>query len=164
MDYEFDGPATSFEKMINDHCGGDGLTFAKEYFRQLTWLPDFAPIDIIGHFDICTKHQDSHPFFDTDSKAYRDAALGAVEALAGRVKLFEVNTGAVARGLRTTPYHQDFIIKELRNKGFGVVISSDCHYKEKLDCHFAESVELLKRCGYKEKFILTKDGFVPVPL
>ena len=164
VDYEFDGPASSFEKMINDHCGGDGLTFAKEYFRQLAWLPDFAPIDIIGHFDICTKHQDSRQFFDTDSKAYRDAALGAVEALAGRVKLFEVNTGAVARGLRTTPYPQDFIIKELRNKGFGVVISSDCHYKEKLDCHFAESTALLTRCGYKEKFILTKDGFVPVPL
>ena len=48
--------------------------------------------------------------------------------------------------------------------GFGVVISSDCHYKEKMDCYFTEAAELLKSCGYKEKHILTKDGFIPVPL
>lgn len=164
VDYEFDGDPAEFEGMINGHFGGDGLAFAKAYFRQLAQLPDFAPIDIIGHFDICTKHKNSRHFFDTDCKEYRDAALEAVEALTGRVKLFEVNTGAVARGLRTTPYPQDFIIKALREKGFGAVITSDCHYKEKMDFHFAEAAELLKRCGYKEKYILTKDGFVPVPL
>ncbi len=164
VDYEFDGGPADFQKMIDGHFGGDGLAFAKEYFRQLAWLPDFAPVDIIGHFDLCTKHMDTHNFFDTTCKEYRDAALGAVEALAGRVKLFEVNTGAIAKGRRTTPYPQDFIIKALREKGFGVVINSDCHKKELLDCHFAQAAELLKSCGYKEKYILTKDGFIPVPL
>lgn len=164
VDYEFDGIPEHFEKMINEHFAGDGMAFAKEYYRQLAWLPDFAPVDFIGHFDLCTKHRDSIKFFDHESKEYRNAALEAVEALAGRVKMFEVNTGAIAKGLRTTPYPDPFIIKELRQKGFGVVINSDCHMVHLMDCYFKEAAELLKSCGYTEKHILTKDGFIPVPL
>ncbi len=163
-DYEFDGYVEHLETMINNHFGGDGMAFAKEYYRQLAWLPDFAPVDIIGHFDICTKHRDSVNFFDCDAKAYRNAALEAAEALCGRVKLFEVNTGAIARGVRTTPYPDPFIIKEMKRLGFGVVISSDCHQAELMDCWFQEAAELLKSCGYTEKHMLTKDGFIPVPL
>lgn len=164
VDYEFDGIAEHFQGMIDEHFGGDGMAFAKEYYRQLAWLPDFAPVDIIGHFDLITKHRNSVKFFDESTREYRDAAIGAAEALAGRVPLFEVNTGAIARGYRNTPYPDRFIIKEMKRLGYGVVISSDCHQRELMDCYFTEAAELLKSCGYKEKHILTKDGFVPVPL
>ena len=163
-DYEFDGVVEHFHKMINEHFAGDGDAFAKEYYRQLAWLPDYAPVDIIGHFDLVTKHRDSVQLFDSDSKAYRNAAIEAAEALAGRVPYFEVNTGAMVRGLRTTPYPDAFIIKEMKRLGFGVVISSDCHIKERMDAYFEEAKALLRSCGYTERHILTKDGFVPVPL
>ena len=127
-------------------------------------LPDAAKCDIIGHFDLVTKHRDSVQLFDSDCKEYRNAAIEAAEALAGKIPYFEVNTGSIARNLRTTPYPDPFIIKELKRLGFGVVISSDCHWKEKITCHFEESKALLRSCGYTERYILTKDGFVPVPL
>ena len=161
---EFDGVPDHYIHMVNDYFGGDGLAFAKEYYRQLAELPDKAPIDIIGHYDLVTRYQEKCPLFDWNDKAYRNAAIEAAEALAGRVALFELNTGAVARGNRTTPYPQDFIVKELRRLGFGVVISSDCHQKEKMDFWFAEGKEFLRSCGYTERHILTKDGFIPVPL
>lgn len=164
VDYEFDGIAEHFQKMIDEHFAGDGMAFAKEYYRQLALLPDFAKVDIIGHFDLITKHRNSVKFFDHEAKEYRYAAIEAAEALAGRVPYFEVNTGAIARGYRNTPYPDPFLIKEMKRLGFGVVISSDCHQRELMDCHFAESAELLKSCGYTEKHILTKDGFIPVPL
>jgi histidinol-phosphatase (PHP family) len=150
--------------MIDEHFAGDGMAFAKEYYRQLAWLPDYAPVDIIGHFDLVTKHRDSVKLFDSDSKEYRYAAIEAAEALAGRVRCFEVNSGAMVRGLRTTPYPDPFIIKEMKRLGFGVVITSDCHIKERMDAFFEESKALLRECGYTERQILTKDGFVPVPL
>lgn len=164
VDYEFDGIADHFRKMIDEHFDGDGMAFAKEYFRQLANLPDFADCDIIGHFDLITRHRDSINFFDSESKEYRYAAIEAAEALAGRIPYFEVNTGAIARGYRTTPYPDPFIIKEMKRLGFGVVISSDCHSKHLMDCHFEESKELLRSCGYTQRQILTKDGFIPVPL
>ena len=46
----------------------------------------------------------------------------------------------------------------------GVVLSSDCHQKEMMDYWFPEATQLLKSCGYKERFILTKGGFIPVGL
>ena len=127
-------------------------------------LPDKVPIDIIGHYDLITRYYDNEPLFDWDSKEYRHAAIEAAEALAGRVPLFELNTGAICRGTRTTPYPQDFIIKELCRLGFGVVITSDCHIKEKMDFWFEEAKAFLRNCGYTERHILTKEGFIPVPL
>ncbi len=164
VDYEFDGVSEHFRKMIDEHFAGDGMAFAKEYYRQLSWLPDFGDCDIIGHFDLITKHRDSVNFFDSDAKEYRFAAIEAAEALAGKIPYFEVNTGAVARGYRTTPYPDPFLIKEMKRLGFGAVISSDCHQKEKMDCHFREAEQLLRDCGYTERYILTREGFVPVPL
>ena len=163
-DYNFDGPPEKHKQMIDEHFGGDGLAFAKEYYRQLAMIPDKAPVDIIGHFDLITRHLENFPLFDWNDKAYRNAALEAAEALAGRVKLFELNTGAVCRGTRTSPYPQEFLVKELHHLGFGVVISSDCHQKEKMDFWFEEGKEYLRNCGYTERYILTKEGFIPVPL
>ena len=162
--YEFDGVAEHFEKMINEHFAGDGMAFAKEYYRQLSHLWEFADCDIIGHFDLITKHRDHVQFFDSDAKEYRNAAIEAAEALAGKIPYFEINTGAIAKKIRTTPYPDPFIIREMKRLGFGVVINSDCHFKHLMDCYFEEAKQLLRDCGYTERHILTKDGFIPVPL
>ena len=162
--YEFDGPPHHYSDMVKNHFGGDGLAFAKEYYRQLAQLPEKTKIDIIGHYDLITRYQEQQPLFDWEAKEYRNAAIEAAEALAGRVPLFELNTGAVARGNRTSPYPQDFIVKELHRLGFGVVITSDCHKKHLMDFWFEEGKAFLRNCGFTERHILTKDGFIPVPL
>lgn len=160
----FDRNADAVETIINKYFGGNGLAYAKAYYRALLELPDYGNFDIIGHFDVITKHAENRDFFDTSSKEYTHAALEAAEALVGKIPLFEVNTGAIARGYRTTPYPSIPIIKELKRLGFGVVITSDCHDRQMLDCQFKEAATLLKDCGYKEKYLLTEQGFIPVPL
>ena len=90
--------------------------------------------------------------------------LEAADALRGKIPLFEVNTGAIARGYRITPYPTMYIMKELKNMGFGACITSDCHDAKYLDCGFYESAELLRACGFREKYILTEQGFIAVPL
>ena len=93
-----------------------------------------------------------------------DAAIEAAEKLAGKIPFFEVNTGAIARRYRKRPYPSGFLLKELKHLGFGVVISSDCHDRKMLDCEFEFTNDLLKKCGFNEKYILTKKGFEPVLL
>ena len=140
------------------------MEYAKLYYKTLAELPQYGSFDIIGHFDLITKHSDNRVFFDETSKEYLDAAFEAAEALAGKIPLFEVNTGAIARGYRKTPYPSIPIIKRLRELGFGAVITSDCHNKKMIDCNFDEAAELLKLCGFKEKYILTEKGFEGVSL
>lgn len=160
----FDKAEKDVEYIINTYFGGDGMKYAKAYYKTLAQLPQYGKFDIIGHFDLITKHCDNREFFDTSSKEYIYAAIEAAEALAGKIPFFEVNTGAIARGYRKTPYPSITLIKELKRLGFGAVITSDCHNKLMLDYKFDEAAELLKNCGFKEKYVLTDDGFKAVSL
>ncbi len=160
----FDRGQKMVEDLVNKHFGGNGMEYAKLYYKSLAELPKYGKFDIIGHFDLITKHSNNIEFFDETSKEYLDAAFEAADALVGKIPFFEVNTGAIARGYRKTPYPSINIIKRLKELGFGVVITSDCHDKNMIDCYYDESAELLKRCGFKEKFILTEKGFKEVPL
>ncbi len=160
----FDRSAQAVEQVIQDWFGGDGMAYAKAYYRMLATLPEYGKFDIIGHFDLITKHSETHAFFDENDPAYLRAALEAAEALRGKIPLFEVNTGAIARGYRTTPYPSLPLLKAMREMGFGAVITSDCHDARMLDCGYRDARERLLACGYREIFILTPDGFVPATL
>lgn len=160
----FDRTADDVRNLIDTYFGGDGMAYVKEYYRTIAAMPRFGKIDILGHFDQVTKHSDNVKFFDEESREYRYAAIEAAQALAGKIPLFEVNTGAIARGYRKTPYPAPFIIHEFKRLGMGAVITSDCHDRTKIDCAFEDSAELLRECGYKERYILTSDGFKAVAL
>lgn len=160
----FDRPADDVANVINNYFGGDGMKFAKAYYKALIELPEYGNFDIIGHFDVVTKHNEERAFFDASSKEYLSAAIEAAEALSGKIPLFEVNTGAIGRGYRTAPYPSVEILKELKRLGFGAIISSDSHKKAMLDCAFDDARELLKTCGFKERYILTDSGFKEVAI
>ena len=160
----FDRDAKCVRDVINQYYGGDGMKFAKAYYRALGKLHTRGKFDIIAHFDLITKHCEKENFFDVTSKEYKNAVFEAIEELNGKIPFFEVNTGAIARGYRKTPYPAADIIKELKRRGFGAVITSDCHNKNMIDYKFEEAAELLKACGYKEKYILTKQGFMAVAI
>ena len=149
---------------IDDNFGGDGLSFAKKYFETVSCLPERGKFDIIGHFDLLTKNNDKGGFLDTSDKRYLDMGLEAIHALSGKIPLFEVNTGAISRGYKASPYPQAEFLKEFLRLGFGAVITSDCHNKDFIDCHFEESLELLSAVGFKSRFVLTDNGFLEVGL
>lgn len=160
----FDRSAEECRNIITTHFGGDGLKFAKEYYRQLALLPQYGNFDIIGHYDLVTKNIEKAPLFNTDSKEYITAALDCLSCLKGKIPFFEVNTGAISRGYRTSPYPAPFILKEMKNMGFGAVITSDCHNGKFLDCGYSNAAELLAAAGFKEYYILQDSGFKPEKL
>ena len=161
----FDRDQQTVANIIKEHFNGDGMEYAKCYYQTLATLPQYGKFDIIGHFDLITKHADNIEFFDQNSKKYQSYALEAVNSLADKIDFFEVNTGAIARGYRkNTPYPATFILKELKRRGVGAVISSDCHNKCMLDCYFNQSEELLRQIGFKELYVLTEEGFTATKL
>lgn len=168
---DFDGCILGFDRgleetlsYVREHFGGDGLQFARRYFETLCALPEKGSFDILGHFDLITKNNEKCRFIDTESKEYLSAGFEAIHALKGKIPLFEVNTGAISRGYRTAPYPQMEFLKEFHRCGFGAVITSDCHDKNYIDCHFAESAELLAQACFRTRWILTDSGFREVAL
>ena len=160
----FDRNAEAVQKLILEHFGGSGMAFARRYYEELADLPRYGNFDIIGHFDIITKNLETIPYFDENAPEYLNAAFEAMRALRGKIPLFEVNTGAIARGYRTVPYPTMPLLKEFARLGFGAVITSDCHDGRKLDCCFEEARQLLAVCGFKEQYILTESGFTAAAL
>lgn len=160
----FDRSAEVVKGVIDEYFDGNGMKYAKAYYKALEELPNYGDFDIVGHFDLVTKHCENVKFFDENSDEYLHAALKAANSLAGKIPFFEVNTGAIARGYRRTPYPSMLLMRELKRLGFGAVITSDCHNMKNLDCEFEYSAELLKQCGFKERYILTNHGFEPVKL
>lgn len=163
-DVGFDRSAEVVRSIIDTHFAGNGMAFAKEYYEQLSHLPEHGKFDIIAHFDIITKNIEKERFFDIGNEEYLKYAFDALDAMRGKIPLFEVNTGAISRGYRTSPYPAKNILKRMKEWGFGAVISSDCHNAEYLDCAFGEARYLLVECGFKEKYILTPSGFISVAL
>jgi len=160
----FDRSAEEVKRVIDTYFAGDGMKYAKKYYETLCLLPSYAKSDIIGHFDLITKHVETNNFFDTESEEYKKYALEAVHTLSESCRVFEVNTGAISRGYRTTPYPKPFILKELKDLGCGIVLGSDCHDNRYLDCYFKEAIELIRSCGFNEVLKLTKNGFEPIKI
>lgn len=166
---KLNGEVLGFDKKLDDvleyvkvNFGGDGLAFSKKYFEVLSTLPERGKFDILGHFDLNVKNNQVGKFVDETSKEYLYAGYDAIHALKGKILLFEVNTGCVARGYRSIPYPTLDFLKEFKRCGFGAVVSSDCHNKEYLDCAFDEAEELLLAAGFKTKWVLTDKGFEEV--
>ena len=162
--FSIDRSLQDLQTVIENHFHGDGMACAKAYYQQLAKLPEYGDFDFIAHFDLITKYSEQVQLFDCQAKEYQWAAIEAAEQLAGKIPFFEVNTGAMSRGYRTSPYPDMFLLKELKRLGFGAIISTDCHDSRFLDYGYQDAVEVLKECGFKEQFILTKDGFIPTEL
>ena len=160
----FDRSLAETEAYIQKYFGGDAMAFAKGYYETLCRLPERGSFDILGHFDLITKNNEVGCFLDTSSGEYLRAGYEAIHALRGKIPLFEVNTGAIARGYRKTPYPQPEFLKEFRSCGYGPVITSDCHNKAYLDCEFDTAAQLLAQAGFRTKWVLTDTGFQEVAL
>lgn len=104
---------------------------------------------IIGHFDLITKFNEGEILFSEENKRYVDAAFGALDELLKTGCPFEINTGAMSRGYRTSPYPSVKILKRLAEKGGRVILSSDSHNTSSLCYKFQECAQLVETLGLK---------------
>jgi histidinol-phosphatase (PHP family) len=146
--------------------GGDSIAMAKDYYSLVADVHKKTGGEIVGHFDLLTKFNEKYSFLDTDSKAYRSAALEAADALLENKELvYEINTGAMSRGWRTTPYPADFILKYLVEKKGRIILTGDSHAAESITYGYKDAVEYARSCGVKELWTV-KSGkeFTPVKI
>jgi len=160
--YSADATPETVETCLKDAFHGDADASARAYFRQLPALAKIPEVDIIGHFDLPTKFNETHGFYNEDSPAYTAAALEAMEVLVEADKIFEINTGAISRGYRTTPYPSRKLLLELKRIGGRITINSDAHSVSGLALGFDLAKELARSCGFTERWIFDGTSFVPV--
>lgn len=118
--------------IVKRYYGGDFYGFAEDYYLNVAVLYQRTRCGIIGHFDLITKFNENQALFDTGNPRYRAAAGKALEELMAQPVVFEINTGAVARGYRREPYPERWIMEKLLRGRKAVMKNSDAHSKENL--------------------------------
>jgi len=150
-------PEATAENVLSFFCG-DPYAYAKAYFELVAGLFDHVRADIIGHMDLLTKFHEKQSLLDTEDRRYEMAWKEAVAALIPHEKPFEINSGAISRGWRSTPYHSADILKFIRQNGGRILLTSDSHARDTLRYRFDESRELALACGFTTQWIPTGDG------
>lgn len=154
----------AFARYAREYFGGDFFAMARAYYDLEAEAVDRTGCQIVGHFDLFTKFNEGGRFFSEDDPRYRNAALEALEALLEHDVIFEINTGAISRGYRTTPYPAPFLLKAIWERGGRICITSDTHSARTITCAFPLAAESAMACGFQETWNLTGLGFQPVPL
>ena len=144
--------------------GGDFLAFARDYYEDVKKMADFGEVDIVGHLDLLMKFNEDGSFGAFTDPEYLSCAENCIDALVEAGKILEVNTGAVARGYRNNPYPERHLLEYIRKRGGRILLNSDCHERTMLDCHYRESMELIRECGFERMSVLTEEGFREIPL
>lgn len=137
---------------------GDKLEYAKRYFEAVVEHAQKNSFQIQGHFDLLNKFG----LFDHPDAAYVSVALEALDEVLKNVPFIEVNTGAISRGYRTMPYPEDFLLRRILERGGRLVLNGDSHRVEHLDCHYDQSIEMLKKIGFSSIWQLQREGFTEV--
>lgn len=147
-----------FLRILNELYHGDPSALAKAYYAEVAQMADWDEVDIIGHLDLITKFKERIPGLSFGDPVSIQAALNCIDALAP-CKLFEVNTGAIARGYRHEPYPSEKLLRYMHERDARLVLSSDCHDRRYLDCFFPEALDIIRRCGFRSLYVLGDNGF-----
>lgn len=150
--YAVDISAQGVKQCIQECFAGDHNAYAQAYYDLVAKVVEKTNAQIIGHFDLITKFSNRGVVFDETSPVYQAAWQNAMKQLAGKAVL-EINTGAISRGYRTTPYPSPAMLRFWKELGGGVVINSDSHHKDTLLQSFHEAEQLALQQGF------TKLGF-----
>ena len=152
------------EDTVKRHFGGDWYKFAEAYYETAAKAAEITQCDIVGHLDLVTKFNDGGKYFDENDLRYRTAAIDALRYEAEKCNVFEINTGAISRGYRKNPYPAPFLLKEMKALGCEIVINSDAHSVEGLNCGFDIASQIAIECGFKYHLVLKGDKFERLPL
>lgn len=143
--------------------GGDMLALTEGYYRDVAAMADRRPA-ILGHIDLVTKLNWGNALFDEDDPRCRTAALEALHHTDPDATLLEVNTGAISRGYRDTPYPAVFLLREWRGMGGQIILTADAHSPETVVYGYGQAAELARAAGFRECVLLTGRGWKPCPL
>lgn len=131
----------------------------ESYYNEVIEFAKHSSYSITGHIDLVTKFSELNSFGFENESWYRDAALSAAESVVKTGKLVEVNTGAISRGYRTTPYPAPFILKRLAELNAPIIVTTDCHSANNIDIKYDETVSMLSSYGFTHLYYLTDSGF-----
>ncbi len=140
------------------------LKLAENYYELLVDYIKKRKPDIIGHFDLITKYDETDVGCYLNNPEYHKIAERYLDLVIPEERIFEVNTGAISRGYRTSVYPYENLLYKLYKNNGKIILSSDSHSADTLDFYFDEATYMLKNIGFKERYVFYNNQFIKVDL
>lgn len=135
------------EELCKNVYGGDFYALCEDYYRTVSDVVRKTNCDIIGHFDLITKFCEKKSLFDTRNERYVSAYTAAIGELISFGIPFEINTGAISRNHRTSPYPAKDVLKVIAGLGGRFILSSDAHAPQNIGFGFEKYEAWAKSLG-----------------
>ncbi|MGO5291201.1 histidinol-phosphatase [Porcincola sp. LCP21S3_C12] len=149
-----DASPEDLQLLADRYFGGDFYQLARCYYETEAQVYDRLHCTFIGHFDLITKFNDQMHVLDETDPRYTRPALETMAYLAEEGVPFEINCGAVNRGLKREFYPNSFFLRALHDMGGEILINSDAHQAELLNGAFDRAVNQAAACGFTHTNIL----------
>ncbi len=162
--YAVDHCKADFNKCISAFGGMDNML--KAFYSATVTAALRDDIDIVGHIDLIGKFNENGEYFDPTNTKYLDLVFDAIDAILEKRPdiVFEINTGAISRGYRTTPYPDIPVLKYLAKKGARLMLNSDTHAADTIDYAYDKALDCCKNASVKKLYRLRKNGFEEIAI
>ena len=137
----------------------DVIKLTETYYRTFVDYILKRKPDIVGHFDIITKFDEIDTQLFLNNNEYLKSAEKYIRKATEADVIFEINSGAISKGIRKTPYLGENLLYVLRQNGGKVILSSDSHSVDTLDFAFEEMKYILRDVGFDCVYELYKGEF-----
>ena len=154
-----DSDPEQFSACLNAFSG-DPVRLAEAYYADFCDYINKRRPDIIGHFDLITKFDELGDSLFLKNPKYNTVAEQAAIIAAKSGAIFEVNTGAITRGLRSSAYPAENILYTLKKQDARIILSSDAHDAAALDAFFEETKKYLYDIGFRYTYTLWNSEFI----
>lgn len=162
--YPIDYSQEKFNEMLEKAYGNDIYALAKDYFAAIGKQAENTNIQIIGHLDLIAKYNEDQSYYRFDDPKILEYAKSAIDKLVQAGKIFEMNSGAMSRGNRKTPYPSVELLKLIHQANGKILINTDCHNKEYLDYGMDLCLKVAKEVGFTTLEMFNGKNFESKPI
>lgn len=156
--YPIDSSCDYFSKCLQAF-NYDVIRLAECYYDFFVKYITVRKPNIIGHFDLITKFDELESSLFLQNEEYNKIAEKYIAEAAKSGSIFELNTGAIARNFRTSPYPAANLLHILKKLNVKLILSSDSHDINNLDFGFDEAKKYLRDLGFTELFTIYNGEF-----
>lgn len=137
----------------------DIVNLTNSYYQAFCNYISKRKPDIVGHFDLITKFDEIDVKRFLNNEEYLKLSEMYIKQALKSDVIFEVNTGAIARELRSTPYPNENLLHIIKKENGKLILSSDSHVVDTLDYNFKETRKMLSDIGFEYVYALSDNEF-----
>jgi histidinol-phosphatase (PHP family) len=165
--WTYDESAEAFERQVHARHGGDARAVVEDYFRRVVRMVEEIstwgmPI-IIGHLDRIVLWNRGDRYFPTDNPWYERLVDQALDAIAERGLVLELNTSGWIKAAQA-PNPGLPILARAAARGIRPIITADAHLPANVALRFDDGVDLLRAAGFREIVLPDPNGWRLAPL